>query len=146
MSIASCYYLFNRHAQELFPKQESAFINESLTKLMKVIDHLFKTNREALFTFDPTACNDQCHLYALFVTQAFKGSENIDRRFLYLSFFLSKVFITDAKSLDLLVCKTLAEMNAEAPSKAFRLFVKDPETIRIPVARSALNQLFSDHM
>ncbi|MGE5195994.1 MAG: hypothetical protein ACM3JI_01530 [Anaerolineae bacterium] len=146
ISSASCYYLFNHDAKDLFPSEDSAFVNQSLTTLMNVIDHLVVENPEALFIFDPTAFNNQCHLYALFVAQAVNQSKNVDRRFLYFSFFLSYAFLTDPKLLDRLVCKTLRVMKAEAPSKQFRRFVKDPESIRTHAARSALNQLFSEHM
>lgn len=169
-TLTSCQYLFRQDAQTLFPEQEAGFINESLLTLMKIIDHLVKANPEALFLFDPTAFNNQCHLYALFVAQAINQSkiqsvvsslmpisqviepapegytEFVDRRFLYLSFFLSYAFLTDPKLLDNLACKTLAVMKLPAPSKEFRLFLKDPRSNRARASRSALNLLFAEHM
>jgi|GEM_PF-3147555 hypothetical protein len=68
--LTSSQYLFNREASVLFPNQDSAFVNQSLQTLMEVIDHLVTSNPEALFIFDPTAFNNQCHLYALIVAQS----------------------------------------------------------------------------
>ncbi len=65
-----CNYLFNKDAASLFPTKDSAFVNQSLQTLMGVIDHLVTSNSEALFILDPTAFNNQCHLYALIVAQA----------------------------------------------------------------------------
>lgn len=135
-----CHYLFNREAKELFPEKDEVFVNESLKKMMEVIDHLVTSNPEAFFIFDPTAYNDQCHLYALFVAQ-----KEIDRRFLYLSFFLSKAFL-DSNLLEKVTCKALAAMHEATPSKEFRLFLKDSEGKRASAARVALNMLFSEHM
>lgn len=146
MSTTSCYYLFNRSAQELFPKLEAGFVNQSLSTLMKVVDHLVAHHPEALFIFDPTAFNNQCHLYALFVAQAVQMPASIDSRFLYLSFFLSYAFLTDPKLMEKLVCKTLQVMDEKAPSREFRLFIKDPDHIRTHAARTALNELFKTHM
>lgn len=159
-----CQYLFRKSAEELFPAQNAEFINASLVTMMKVVDHLVRENPEAFFLFDPTAFNNQCHLYALFVAQAVNQAKIqcnvpdaassalqnftkvIDQRFLYLSFFLSYAFLTDPKLLDQLACKTLTVMGAEAPSKEFRLFLKDPGSIRTHASRSALNLLFAEHM
>lgn len=142
----SCKYLFNKEAKELFPHQDEAFVDESLKKVMAVIDHLVASNPEAFFIFDPTAYNDQCHLYALFAAQAVRpGQKVIDRRFLYLSFLLSKAFL-DANLLEKLACKALTAMNEGPPSKEFRLFLKDSEGKRAPAARAALNLLFSEHV
>lgn len=169
-TITPCQYLFRKDTKALFPAQEAGFVNQSLVTLMKIVDHLVRTNPEALFLFDPTAFNNQCHLYALFVAQAvnqikiqtvvgsilpltdavepaFLGyTEYVDRRFLYLSFFLSFAFLTDPKLLEKLACKALTVMKSAAPSKEFRLFLKDPGSIRTHASRSALNVLFAEHM
>ena len=169
-TITPCQYLFRKDTEELFPAQDAGFVNESLVTLMKIVDHLVRENPEALFLFDPTAFNNQCHLYALFVAQAVNQAkiqsigtsvipmpgaattapqdfrEVIDRRFLYLSFFLSYAFLTDPKLLEKLSCKALTVMKAAAPTKEFRLFLKDPESIRTHASRSALNLLFAEHM
>ncbi len=149
-SVTSCRYLFNKEAEALFPKQDSAFVNRSLQTLMAVIDHLVTSHPEALFIFDPTAFNNQCHLYALFVAQAINqnqgDTQSLDRRFLYHAFFLSYAFLTDPKLLDQVACKALATMKAEPPSKEFRLFLKDSGGLRTHASRQALNQLFAEHM
>ena len=137
---ACCYNLFRKEPEELYPAQDSAFVNQSLETLTKIIDHLLVTRPEALFLFDPTALNNQCHLYALMTVQA------VDRRFLHLSFFLSHAFATDSKLLDKLVCKTLSAMQLAAPSQEFRGFVKDSQGVRMRAARQALNRLFAEHM
>lgn len=169
-ALTPCQYLFNRDAHALFPAQDAAFVNQSLITLMNIIDHLVVANPEALFIFDPTAFNNQCHLYALFVAQAINQIKiqsvvsavlpkpigqivqnyikfiSIDQRFLYHSFFLSYAFLTDPKLLEKLACKALVVMKAAIPSKEFRLFLKDPESIRTHASRSALNLLFAEHM
>lgn len=168
--LTPCHYLFNQSANEMYPKLNGEFVNQSLEKLMQIIDHLVIANPEALFIFDPTAFNNQCHLYALIVAQAvnqpkiqsvvttllkmpdnvkgvLKGYiECIDRRFLYLSCFLSYAFLTDPKLLEKVACKALTAMKEAAPSKEFRLFVKDPGNTRTHVSRSSLNVLFETHM
>jgi hypothetical protein len=104
---------------------------------------------EALFLFDPTAFNNQCHLYALMVAQTIDQAkiENVDaKRFLCLSFCLSYAFLTDPKLIDQVACKALVAMKAAPPSKEFRLFLKDPESTRMHAARQALNLLFEEHM
>lgn len=159
-ALTPCQYLFQKEAELLFPAQDAGFINESLVTLMKIVDHLVRENPEALFLFTPTAFNNQCHLYSLFVAQAVNqakiqsavGSimpdspESIDRRFLYLSFFLSFAFLSSQKLLEKLACKTLTVMEAAAPSKAFKVFLKDSQGLRTHASRSALNVLFKEHM
>lgn len=179
-SLTPCHYLFHRDAATLFPQQDSVLVNQSLQTLMAVINHLVISNPEAMFIFDPTAFNNQCHLYALFVAQAVNqtkmqkeamrtipspvvstptsdgsGSigkiiqgymEFVDRRFLYHSFFLSYAFLTDPKLIDRVVCKGLTAEKDKTPSKEFRLFLKDPGSLRMHASREALNVLFAEHM
>src|SRR3990167_10936301 len=128
LAISTCNYLFNREAEELFPHEDGEFVNESLQKVIGIIDELITSKPEALFIFDPTAFNNQCHLYALFTAQS------TNRKFLYLSFFLSYAFLTDTTLIDKVICKNMKE-----PSKKFRRFLKDPEGIRTKAARAALN-------
>lgn len=136
MNITStCHYLFNREAKELFPNEDEEFVEESLKKIVEVIDNLIASRPEALFIFDPMGFNNQCHLYALFVAQ---GS---NRKFLYLSVFLSYAFLADSKLFEKMICKEL-----KAPSKEFRLFLKDVEGVRTRAARAALNVLFEQHL
>ncbi len=158
----ACDYLFNKGAESIFPSQNSLFVNQSLQTMMEVIDHLVTTSPEAMFIFDPTAYNNQCHLYTLFfvqiINQAQKGDglssanemtkKGVDRRFLYLSFFLSYAFLTNPKLLDKLISKTLAAMKATPPSREFSLFCKasEPLSLRTQAAREALNKLFEEHM
>lgn len=165
----ACQYLFRRDADALFPALDSAFVNQSLETLMKVIDHLVAKNPEAMFVFDPTAFNNQCHLYALMTTETITQVKTlraaldvfsltpvgqtiqgyyVDERFLYLSFFLSYAFLTDPKLLEKLTCKVLQTMKEPEPTKAFRVFLKDPGSLssRIHASRLALNLLFAEHM
>jgi len=151
-AITPCQYLFAQSSEELFPAKDAQFINGSLVTMMKIVDNLVRKNPEALFLFDPTAFNNQCHLYSLFVAQAVNqmkttsSREVPDGRFLYLSFFLSYAFLTDPKLLERLACRTLTVMGDPAPTKEFRLFLKDPGSIRMHASRRALNLLFAKHM
>lgn len=149
-SLTQCLYLFNREATSLFPTEDSAFVNQSLQTLIEIIDHLVTSNPETLFIFDPTAFNNQCHLYALIVAQvvnqAKMQTELIDRRFLYHSFFLSYAFLTDPNLLNRVACKALTAMNAGPPSNRFKQFLKDSGGIRTRASREALNLLFAEHM
>lgn len=162
-------------AEKVFPGRNITSVNESLSTLMQAIDHLVVSKPESLIFFDPAAFNDQCHLYALMVAQVvtqtkiqtivssiIKTNENkalpeginnlihgycckVDRRFLYLSFFLSKVFRTGRELLDKVIYKHLKSMKVE-PSRKFRQFLQIPGTESIHVARTALNILFEDYM
>ncbi|MBS0629269.1 MAG: hypothetical protein JSS30_03485 [Verrucomicrobia bacterium] len=129
--ISTCQYLFNKSAKELFPDEDEVFIEESLQAVITKVDELLVSRRESLFLFDPAAFNDQCHLYALFAAQG------TDRKYLYLSFFLSKAFMLDA---------TLMEKVVGAKDKKLKRLLKDPEGIRARAARVAMNRLFEEHL
>jgi hypothetical protein len=131
MSKSICFYLFGKEANELFPKEDEAFVNESFAKVMHAVDDLVASKRESLILFDPTAFNNQCHLYALLAAQ---GKE---KKFFYLSFFLCYGFLADA---------TLMEKVVKAEGKEFKRFLRDTEGVRANAARSALNCLFEEQM
>lgn len=143
-TITPCNYLFGRETNEIFTrsKHSQEFINESLESLMK-INRLLISKKEALFLFDPTAFNNQCHLYALMVAQ-----KKSDEQFLHLTLFLSYAFLTDSSLLGKVCDKASKEVliNYPTPKKAFYTFLKDPEGERTRAARIALVALFESDL
>jgi hypothetical protein len=139
--ITPCKYLFGGETNEIFPcsKYPQEFINASLETLMKINRHLI-SNKEALFLFDPTAFNNQCHLYALMVAQ-----KKSDERFLHLALFLSYAFLTDARLLGKVCKKVLKEAEIDYPEN-FDTFLRDPTPTgeRTRAARKALVKLFQE--
>jgi hypothetical protein len=143
-TISPCNYLFGKETSAIFTRSHHSqeFINVSLETLMQ-INRLLISKKEALFLFDPTAFNNQCHLYALMVAQ-----KKSDERFLHLILFLSYAFLTDSSLLGKVCDKasTEAAINCPTPKKAFYTFLKDPEGERTRAARVALVALFESDL
>lgn len=165
----ACHYLFNKSAEEIFPPHpySSEFINKSLEMMMR-INRLMFSKEEAHFLLDPTAFNNQCHLYALIAAQKIQELRVVasfsmpikacrliedycfDQRFLHLAMLLSYAFLTDLNLLEKLVEKSVPELEEplEIPKKVFIKFLKDPITVKAitRTGRLALNVLFKEHL
>lgn len=141
---STCHFLFGKQTGEIFPKANYSqeFIENALETLMKINAFLI-SKKEALFLFDPTAFNNQCHLYALMLAQ-----KRYDERFLHLSLFLSYAFLTDSSLLEKVgekACKE-KEISYPSPKRAFFTFLKDPQGERTRASRVALIALFESHL
>ncbi|MBA3237399.1 MAG: hypothetical protein H0T62_03495 [Parachlamydiaceae bacterium] len=156
---APCFYLFNQEAAIVYPKLSGEFVNQSLKNIMGIVDHLLVSNPESLFLFDPASCNNQCHLFSLInaqllshaMTQQQQQQSDIkaeipDKKFIYLSFFLSHAFLANSKLCEQVARKALQTMKSNEPTKQFCMFIKDPEGKSVRAARNAINVLFADHM
>lgn len=150
--ISACQYLFDQEPKTAFPQLKADFVNESLKTIMKIVDHLVISNPEALFLFDPASCNNQCHLFSLINAQLVNQAMGIqqdktpDKRFIYLSFFLSHAFLTNSKLTEKVACKALKAMHEKEPSKEFCSFIKDSDGNSLRAARAAINKLFTEHI
>lgn len=151
LNLSPCQYLFGREAEEVFPQTMKRFskqlINEALATLMKVSAYLI-TKKEALILFDPTAFNNQCHLYAMMTVQIVKNAKEIDERFIHLSFLLGYSILTDASLLGKIVKKVPKEIMGDIPhpEKEFEILIKDPTGERTRASRLSLNKLFKDYI
>lgn len=139
--INSCNYLFGKSAEEIFNTKQfdEKLINDSLQTLIKVSD-LLSSKPEALFLFDPTAFNDQCHLYALMTIQ-----KKTEKRYFHLTFLLNYGFLTDGGLLEKVITKHAQDPLPE-PRKKFSTFLKDPGGSMRKAARIALNELFEKYI
>jgi len=112
---------------------------------MQVVDHIIQTEPRAFFLFDPTALNNQCHLFSLLMAQK---EQPVDRRFFYHLFILSHAFVSNPKLQDQICQKALREMSQSSPNQELSTFLKHPDTVspRLKASRVALGQLFMEHM
>lgn len=159
-SISSCQYLYGKTSQEVFDTRLNTHeIDLCLETLMNVHVFLF-SNKSAFFLVQPTAYNDQCHLYGLRtvqimrvysqMTDAEKHARNDTNCFLHLSVLLSFAFIINPHFYVEMVQQGLKELKAgqlkkfRQPSrKVMSQFLTALEG-RKPkaVAREAYNKLF----
>jgi hypothetical protein len=148
MSNISCNYLFGTETSATFNKTMTAlnisqeFINASLETIMKV-SRVLMSKKGASLLFDPTAFNNQCHLYALMVAQ-----KKLNERFFHLAFFLNYGILTDTSLMGKICDKTAQEITLSypEPKKKFYTFLKDPEGERTRAARIALVALFESDL
>lgn len=153
LNLSPCQYLFGRDIEDVFPQTSKRFsnqlIDEMLITLLKVSAYLI-TKKEAFILFDPTAFNNQCHLYALMTVQNAEKTKTdlVDERFVHLSFLLGYSILTDASLLGKIIKKVPKEIRGEIPhpEKDFDVLIKDPEGERTRATRIALNKIFKDYI
>lgn len=176
LDLTPCQYLFGRDLEEVFPQTIKRFstqlINDTLATLIKVSEYLI-TKKEAFILFDPTAFNNQCHLYALMTAQIAEkakidllGSrispqvpsakpasnrdsvQEVDVRFVHLSFLLGYSILTDASLLGKIVKKIPKEIIGETThsEKDFEVLIKDPTGERTRATRIALSNIFKAYI
>lgn len=154
---SACHYLFGKEASEVFntsPFTEE-LINQSLETMMRVnVAFLSRKENDGFSLLDPSAFNNQCHLYALFAAKRRnhykvqsieeKLAKTPENRFLHLSFLLSFIFLNERKLLCQAIELAAKQDNIILPSnrKLFNEFVKDSKGILVRTARQSLNEVF----
>lgn len=161
-----CKSLFGQESHEVFSRfknlkkeeaeKEAKLIDQYLELAVRVNVHLL-SKKDCLPILDPSAMNNQCHLYTLKAAQLMrdypkkteeeKMAKNDDNLFLNLTFFLSKPFINDKAVFIEIVKQALKEMGKEENEipggrEKFFTFLMDKKNEREKAARYALNQLF----
>lgn len=158
-----CQYLYGKPTQDVFEtKLGENVIDQCLATLMSVHVFLF-SNRDPFFLIQPTAYNDQCHLYGLRtvqimrvysqMTESEKEARNETNRFLHLSLLLSFAFIINPHFYVEMVQQGLKELKAQRPAKrsfptrkALTQFFTALESRQSKAAaREAYNQVFTTY-
>lgn len=165
-----CEYLFGKtneaqaKSDDIFPRvklqkpeEKPAFVDQCLELLMRVNVYLL-TKKDGFCLINPSAFNNQCHLYALRALQIEKGyskkteKERYERtqenRFIHLAIFLNYALLSHDTLFRRTIDATIKEMGEKPlkPKKQYDTFIIDGKRERETAARFAFNDVFKQYM